>query len=75
MKMDRVSSYDIKLALKKMHDKRTTYFITECKTCSTYFPDPQDMRLRSADRISFRMPNGICIYSIVMSFSLWFRRD
>lgn len=43
MKMDRVSSYDIKLALKKMHDKRPTYFITECKTCSTYFPDPQGL--------------------------------
>lgn len=40
---DQVRSYDIKLALKSMHEKRSTYFITECKTCSTYFPDPQGL--------------------------------
>lgn len=39
----RVTSTDIKLALKELHSHRSTYFITECKTCSTYFPDPQGL--------------------------------
>lgn len=39
----RVTSTDIKFALKELHEKRNTYFITECKTCSTYFPDPQGL--------------------------------
>nr|DAU26787.1 MAG TPA: DNA repair protein MmcB-like [Caudoviricetes sp.] len=26
-----------------MHLSRSSYFITECKTCSTYFPDPQGL--------------------------------
>lgn len=39
----RITSADIKIALKEMHLKRFTYFITECKTCSTYFPDPQGL--------------------------------
>lgn len=43
MAENRVSSYKIKLALKEMHEKRPSYFITECKTCSTYFPDPQGL--------------------------------
>lgn len=39
----KVTSTDIKLALKELHNQRSTYFITECKTCSTYFPDPQGL--------------------------------
>lgn len=40
----RITSTDIKLALRDMHDQRgKSYFITECKTCSTYFPDPQGL--------------------------------
>lgn len=39
----RVTSTDIKLALRDMHNNRNTYFLTECKTCSTYFPDPQGL--------------------------------
>lgn len=39
----RITSTDIKVALKEMHNSRSTYFITECKTCSTYFPDPQGL--------------------------------
>lgn len=39
----RVTSTDIKIALQEAHSKRPTYFITECKTCSTYFPDPQGL--------------------------------
>ena len=45
-KKKKVTSTDIKLALRDMHLSRSSYFITECKTCSTYFPDPQ----------------GLCIY-------------
>lgn len=37
----KVTSTDIKLALKEFHNGKPSYFITECKTCSTYFPDPQ----------------------------------
>ena len=39
----RITSTDIKVALKEMHNSRSTYFITACKTCSTYFPDPQGL--------------------------------
>lgn len=39
----RVTSTDIKLALKEFHNGKPSYFITECKTCSTYFPDPQGL--------------------------------
>lgn len=39
----RITSTDIKLALKDVHSGRNTYFVTECKTCSTYFPDPQGL--------------------------------
>lgn len=39
----KVTSTDIKIALSQMHQSRSTYFITECKTCSTYFPDPQGL--------------------------------
>lgn len=39
----KVTSTDIKIALKELNNQRSTYFITECKTCSTYFPDPQGL--------------------------------
>ncbi len=39
--MAKVTSTDIKKALAKYHPK--DYFLTECKTCSTYFPAPQGM--------------------------------
>ena len=42
-KKKKVTATDIKLALKNTHVSRNTYFITECKTCSTYFPDPQGL--------------------------------
>lgn len=42
-KKKKVTSTDIKLALRDMHLSRSSYFITECKTCSTYFPDPQGL--------------------------------
>lgn len=37
----KVTSTDIKKALAAYEEK--SYFITECKTCSTYFPDPQGL--------------------------------
>ena len=39
----KVTSTDIKLVLKEFHNGKPSYFITECKTCSTYFPDPQGL--------------------------------
>lgn len=39
--MQKVTATEIKEALAEYHPK--DYFITECKTCSTYFPDPQGM--------------------------------
>lgn len=39
--MQKVTSIEIKKALAEYHPK--DYFLTECKTCSTYFPDPQGM--------------------------------
>ena len=39
----KVTSTDIKLALGALHADKPSYFITECKTCSTYFPDPQGL--------------------------------
>ena len=39
--MLKVTSTEIKKALAEYHPK--DYFLTECKTCSTYFPDPQGM--------------------------------
>lgn len=41
MEVQKVTSTEIKKALAGYHPK--DYFITECKTCSTYFPDPQGM--------------------------------
>lgn len=38
---EKITSMEIKMALEKYHPN--DYFITECKTCSTYFPDPQGM--------------------------------
>ena len=37
----KVTSTDIKKALAGFREK--DFFITECKTCSTYFPDPQGL--------------------------------
>lgn len=37
----KVTSTEIKKALAAYHPK--DYFLTECKTCSTYFPDPQGL--------------------------------
>lgn len=39
--MPKVTALEIKKALTAYHPK--DYFITECKTCSTYFPDPQGL--------------------------------
>lgn len=39
--MEKVTSTTIKKALASFHEK--DFFITECKTCSTYFPDPQGL--------------------------------
>lgn len=38
---EKVTSTTIKKALASFHEK--DFFITECKTCSTYFPDPQGL--------------------------------
>lgn len=38
---EKITSTDIKKALAGFHIK--DFFITECKTCSTYFPDPQGL--------------------------------
>nr|WP_314462685.1 MmcB family DNA repair protein [uncultured Clostridium sp.] len=40
---EKVTSTDIKLALKNMHMSRSSYFITECKNGSTYFPPAQGL--------------------------------
>lgn len=57
----RVTSTDIKIALSKLHSRRATYFITECKTCSTYFPDPQGLLIFDGLAItkSYTNPNII----------------
>ncbi len=39
--MPKMTAAEIKKALAAYHPK--DYFITECKTCSTYFPDPQGL--------------------------------
>ena len=39
----RITATEVKLALSNFHKGKSTYFITECKTCSTYFPDPQGL--------------------------------
>lgn len=41
--MANVTSTEIKLALADVAANQKAYFLTECKTCSTYFPDPQGM--------------------------------
>lgn len=60
-KKKKVTSTDIKLALKDMHSGRASYFITECKTCSTYFPDPQGLLIFDGLAItkSYTKPNII----------------
>ncbi len=64
----KVTSTDIKLALAGYHPK--DYFITECKTCSTYFPDPQGLLI--FDGLAVRKSyTGPCItgYEIKVSRS------
>ncbi len=64
----KVTSTDIKKALADYHLK--DYFITECKTCSTYFPDPQGLLI--FDGLAVRKSyTGPCItgYEIKVSRS------
>lgn len=64
--MSKVTSTEIKKALADFHCK--DYFITECKTCSTYFPDPQG--LLKFDGLAIRKSyTGPCItgYEIKVS--------
>lgn len=66
MKEKKVTSRDIKEALAQYHPN--DYFITECKTCSTYFPDPQGLLI--FDGLAIRKSyNGPCItgYEIKVS--------
>lgn len=67
-KKKKVTSTDIKLALRDMHLSRRSYFITECKTCSTYFPDPQGLLIFDGLAItkSYTKPN-IVGYEIKVS--------
>lgn len=68
MNEKKVTSIDIKKALASYHAK--DYFITECKTCSTYFPDPQGLLI--FDGLAVRKSyTGPCItgYEIKVSRS------
>lgn len=69
-KKRKVTSTEIKIALSNMHGKRASYFITECKTCSTYFPDPQGLLIFDCLAItkSYTKPN-IVGYEIKVSRS------
>ena len=60
-KKRKITSTEIKIALSKMHEHRSSYFITECKTCSTYFPDPQGLLIFDGLAItkSYTRPNII----------------
>ncbi len=60
-KKRKITSTEIKIALSKMHEFRRSYFITECKTCSTYFPDPQGLLIFDGLAItkSYTQPNII----------------
>lgn len=64
----KVTSTDIKKALAAYNQK--DYFITECKTCSTYFPDPQGLLIFDGLAIR-RSYTGPCItgYEIKVSRS------
>lgn len=61
MNKQKVRAVDIKLALSELHSNRSTYFLTECKTCSTYFPDPQGLLIFDGLAItkSYTKPNII----------------
>lgn len=61
MSKQKVRAVDIKLALSELHSNRSTYFLTECKTCSTYFPDPQGLLIFDGLAItkSYTKPNII----------------
>lgn len=39
----KITSTDIKIALKELYSGRSTYFLTECKTGSTYFTPAQGL--------------------------------
>lgn len=67
-KKRKITSTEIKIALSKMHERRRSYFITECKTCSTYFPDPQGLLIFDGLAItkSYTQPN-IVGYEIKVS--------
>lgn len=72
---ERVTSTEIKLALKQMHSGRNSYFITECKNGSTYFPPAQGLLKFDGLAItkSYTQPN-IIGYEIKVSRSD-FRQD
>lgn len=61
MSKNKIRAVDIKLALSELHSNRSTYFLTECKTCSTYFPDPQGLLIFDGLAItkSYTKPNII----------------
>lgn len=61
MGKNKIRAVDIKLALSELHSNRSTYFLTECKTCSTYFPDPQGLLIFDGLAItkSYTKPNII----------------
>lgn len=68
MNEKKITAREIKEALAKYHPK--DYFITECKTCSTYFPDPQGLLI--FDGLAIRKSyTGPCItgYEIKVSRS------
>lgn len=68
MAVQKATSTEIKKALAIYHPK--DYFLTECKTCSTYFPEPQGM-LKFDGLAMARSYTGPCItgYEIKVSRS------
>lgn len=61
MSKQKITATEVKLALQEMNSTRPTYFLTECKTCSTYFPDPQGLLIFDGLAItkSYTKPNII----------------
>lgn len=57
----KITAKEIKLALALYHKDKPTYFITECKTCSTMFPDPRGLMIFDGLAItkSYARPNII----------------
>ena len=69
-KKKKVTSTDIKLALRDMYLSRSSYFITECKTCSTYFPDTKALRtVKKALYRQIEEPVGVYKYIIPHDFT------